>query len=60
MELITRLYVTRVAWNGVPSGRFSVKNGVKQEAVLSPVLFCLYLDGLLSLLAKSDVGCLVW
>ena len=27
--------------------------------VLSPVLFCLYLDGLLSLLAKSGVGCLV-
>ena len=30
-----------------------------QGAVLSPVLFCLYLDGLLSLLAKSGVGCLV-
>ena len=27
--------------------------------MLSPVLFCLYLDGLLSLLAKSGVGCLV-
>ena len=46
-------YVTRVAWNGVPSGRFSVKNEVKQGAVLSPVLFCLYLDGLFSSQAKS-------
>ena len=27
--------------------------------MLRPVLFCLYLDGLLSLLAKSGVGCLV-
>ena len=27
--------------------------------MLSPVLFSLYLDGLLSLLAKSGVGCLV-
>ena len=27
--------------------------------MLSPVLFCLYLDGLLSLLVKSGVGCLV-
>ena len=27
--------------------------------MLSPVQFCLYLDGLLSLLAKSDVGCFV-
>ena len=26
--------------------------------MLSPVLFCLYLDGLLSLLAKSSVSCL--
>ena len=26
--------------------------------MLSPVLFCLYLDGLLSLLANSGVGCL--
>ena len=52
-------HVTRVAWNGVPSGRFSVKNGVKQGAVLSPVPFCFYLEGLLSLLDKSVVGCLV-
>ena len=27
--------------------------------MLSPVLFCLYLDGLLSLVTKSGVGCLV-
>ena len=27
--------------------------------MLSTVLFCLYLDGLLSLLAKSGVGCSV-
>ena len=61
IRLLVNMYtnhVTRVAWNGVPSGHFSVKNGVKQGAVLSPVLFCLYLDGLLSLLAKSGVGCL--
>ena len=62
IRLLANMYtnhVTRVAWNGVPSGRFSVKNGVKQGAVLSPVLFCLYLNMLLSLLAKSGVGCLV-
>ena len=27
--------------------------------MLSPALFCLYLDELLSLMAKSGVGCLV-
>ena len=34
IRLLANMYtnhVTRVAWNGVPSGRFSVKNGVKQE-----------------------------
>ena len=59
IRLLANMYtnhVTRVAWNGVPSGRFSVKNGVQQGAVLSPVLFCLYLGGLLSLLATSGAG----
>jgi len=34
-------------WNGVSSERFLVKNGVKQGGVLSPVLFCVYINGLL-------------
>jgi len=33
-------------------------NGVKQGGVLSPVLFCLYTDGLLVALSKAGVGCL--
>ena len=34
IRLLANMYtnhVTRVAWNDVPSGRFSVKNVVKQE-----------------------------
>ena len=35
------------------SDSFSVSNGVRQGSVLSPVLFAVYLDGLLSELEGS-------
>ena len=34
-----------------------VKNGVRQGAILSPSLFCVYLDTLLARLRESGVGC---
>ena len=34
-----------------------LSNGVRQGSVLSPVLFSVYLDGLLEELARSGVGC---
>ena len=48
-----------MSWNGVCSNRFLVKNGVKQGGVLSSILFCLYLDGLLAILAESNVACFI-
>jgi Reverse transcriptase (RNA-dependent DNA polymerase) len=38
---------------------FGVQNGVKQGAILSPILFCIYFDGLLCRLRDSGVGCVV-
>lgn len=32
-------------------------NGVKQDGVLSPNLFCVYIDGLLTLVSKAGFGC---
>jgi hypothetical protein len=49
----------RVHWCGIVSDYFLVGNGVKQGSVLSPVLFCLYLDGLLVALLKAGVGCYI-
>ena len=44
-------------WSSYKSDSFSVSNGVRQGSVLSPVLFAVYLDGLLSELEGSGVGC---
>ena len=49
----------RVSWAGLYSDYFSVLNGVKQGGVISPVLFCIYLDDLLLRLAASGVGCFI-
>ncbi len=48
-----------VAWNGVASDFFHILNGVQQGGVISPVLFCIYIDGLLIRLRSSGVGCYI-
>jgi len=41
------------------SDYFSAVNGVKQGGVLSPVLYCVYIDDLLLALSNSSVGCYI-
>ena len=48
-----------VRWNGHLSHAFPVKNGVKQGAVISPFLYCIYIDDLLKILRKRRNGCWV-
>jgi hypothetical protein len=60
VRLLANIYTqnfVRVSWGGALSDYFSAVNGVKQGAVLSPVLFCIYVDDLLILLSKAGVGC---
>ena len=52
-------HATRVLWNGIYSNSFAVRNGVKQGGIVSPILFCGYVDGLLVMLKNSKVGCYV-
>ena len=52
-------HITRVAWNSVCSCSFSVQNGVKQGGIVSPVLFCVYINDVLKLLAELEVGCFI-
>ena len=44
-------------WNNIKSGSFRVPSGVRQGGVLSPHLFALYVDDLITDLRNSGVGC---
>jgi hypothetical protein len=62
IRILVNMYTNHsvcVSWNGVQSDCFVVKNGVKQGGVVSPVLFCIYLNGLLCELEAAGVGCFV-
>ena len=49
--------ILRVRWGNSYSDNFSVSNGVKQGGVISAIFFCVYMDGLISELIASQVGC---
>ena len=60
LRLILVMYTQQTAnvlWNGAISTDFSIGNGVKQGGVLSPRLFCIYIDSLFALLKKKKTGC---
>ena len=49
----------RIVWNNQYSDWFEINNGVKQGGVLSPVLFCVYIDDLLIAVKSAGYGCFV-
>ena len=60
IRLLVVIYETQVAyarWNDTMSKSFPINNGVKQAAVLSPRLFCVYIDELFDILRKKQTGC---
>ena len=59
-KLLVSLYTNQemyVQWNTVNSRHFKCSNGIKQGGVLSPILFCVYIDELLLRLKNSCLGC---
>ncbi len=59
-RLLCNMYLEqkiRVWFNQTYSEYFSVSNGVKQGGVLSPTLFSIYVDGMLTSLKDTGHGC---
>ena len=46
-------------WCNCISQSFECTNGIKQGGVLSPILFCVYMDELLCRLERNGVGCFI-
>jgi exonuclease III len=62
LRLIMNMYTESlmcVKWESTVSSTFGISNGVKQGGVLSPLLFNVYIDGLLTDLEKSGYGCYI-
>ena len=60
LRLLLYIYTNQecnVKWCGEYSESFLVKNGVRQGAVSSGILFAVYIDSLITLLRNSGLGC---
>ena len=59
VRLLLFIYMNQFAnvrWNGSFSDFFSVKNGVRQGAILSGILYCFYTNDLFSNLRRNRTG----
>lgn len=62
IRLLIQIYVNQTAnvrWQNYISSSFTLKNGVTQGAVLSPILFCFYMNELFKEMKNSKNGCQV-
>jgi len=41
----------------ITSHFYELKAGVRQGGILSPILFSIYIDGLVNLVDKTNIGC---
>ena len=60
VRLLITMYLLQFAnvrWNGHLSEKFALSNGVKQGAVLSAILYCIYVNGLFERLREKRTGC---
>ena len=60
VKLLVFMYTNqslRVRWHSSTTDPFLCSNGIKQGGVLSPILFCVYMDEVLKRLKECGVGC---
>ena len=46
-----------VRWGTSKSSSFTIGNGVRQGAIMSPILFNIYMDDIFTILKQSGIGC---
>ena len=49
----------QIKWNDTFSNKFSTSNGIRQGGIISPLLFNVYIDVLLTRLKNRNVGCFI-
>ena len=49
----------RVRWGETLSEWFDIKAGVRQGGILSPILYCIYVDSLAQILKDAGIGCYI-
>ena len=62
LRILIYMYMNQtltVQWCHTLTSSFKVCHGVKQDGVLSPILFAVYVNSLLGRLEQSGVGCLI-
>ena len=62
VRLLIFIYINQFAnvrWNGTLSDTFWMTNGVRQGAILSAILYCIYMNDLFKILRSSRIGCWV-
>ena len=60
VRLLIFIYLNQYAnvrWAGTFSDIFSMRNGVRQGAVLSAIFYCIYMNDLFQILRRSKLGC---
>ncbi len=48
-----------ITWGSAHSDIFNVSNGVRQGSVLSPILFGYYMEELIEIIVKRNIGCII-
>ena len=63
VRILVHMYRTQsadVRWKSKYSYQLTIRNGIRQEAVLSPLLFCFYMNDLFRLLRRLGAGCHIY
>ena len=59
ISIAYKLQEANVKWRNEVSDFFKIGNGVKQDAVLSAVLYCVYTNDLFKEIRRLNVGCCI-